>query len=452
MGEVYTHQAQAVEAALAGHDVLQVTPTASGKTLGFLLPILDQLARGEGGRSLLLFPTKALAQDQLAGARRLAELAGIEGLIETYDGDTPPGLRRSVELGGHLVLTNPDMLHAALLPHHTKWAKFFADLRYVVIDELHVYRGVFGSHVANVLRRLLRLADHYGSHPAVLMASATVANPGALARHLTGRSPVVIDESGAPEGERLIAILNPPELLPGTNTRPAPLGLAVDIAAAGLAEGVPTILFVKSRRMVELAYRRLSEKVPKVRVAPYRGGYLPNERRRIEAGLRSGQLKGVVSTNALELGVDIGQLDLAVLAGLPPSIASTWQQIGRSGRRQMASMSVIVAGSEPRDQYMARHPDLFFGSPVESALVNPDNLHVLLAHLGASAFEMPFSPDETFGGTGDLTTLLAFLADGGVLRQAGGRYFFAQASFPAKDISLRTGAESNVVIVDTSAG
>lgn len=449
---LYTHQAEAVQAALEGRDVLQITPTASGKSLGFILPILHTLTENPDSRSLLLFPTKALAQDQLAATRQLAAAAGLGALIETYDGDTPPGLRRSAELGGRVILTNPDMLHAALLPHHTKWRALFTNLTYVIVDELHTYRGVFGSHVANVLRRLFRLSEHYGSHPVLLMASATVGNPEELAQRLTGRDPVIVTRSGAARGPRLVGLLNPPSLIAGSAVRPSPLDLAVHATSVALSRDVPTILFVRSRLDVEIAYRRLLETVPSTRVAPYRGGYLPNERRRIEAGLRSGEIRGVVSTNALELGVDIGQLDTAVLAGFPPTMASTWQEIGRSGRGLAPSVALVVAGPGPRDQYLFRHPEQFFEARTEGALLNPDNLHILVDHVKASAFELPFDPLDSFGGGEDLETLLAFLADGGVLRHAGGRYFYASPSFPAHDISLRTGGQENVVIVDTTAG
>lgn len=450
---LFSHQARAIEEALLGHDVLQVTPTASGKSLGFLLPVLDAVIRDPASRALFIFPTKALAQDQLAQSRLLAREAGMSALIETYDGDTPPGLRRAAELGGHVILTNPDMLHSALLPHHTKWIKFLAGLKYVVIDELHTYRGIFGSHMANVLRRLMRLSAHYGSHPTLLMASATVGNPEELARRLTGRDATIIDESGAPSGERLVAILNPPPLIPQTGIRPSPLTLAVDLTERTLAEKTPTILFVPSRTQVEVAYRRLSARLPKGIVASYRGGYLPSERRKIEAGLRSGEILGVVTTNALELGVDIGQLDVSILAGFPPTVASSWQQIGRAGRRQTASAAFIVAGPSPRDQFLSRHPELFFGASPESALLNPDNLHVLVDHLKISAFELPFKEGETFGdGNQDLESLLDFLSSGDILRKAGSRYFYAGASFPAHEISLRMASHANVVIFDTTKG
>ncbi len=451
----YTHQAQAFDTIHAGDDVVIVTPTASGKTLCYALPILQAIAEDPAARALLLFPTKALGQDQVAEFAELARASGVRVSASTYDGDTPAPIRAAVRSAGQVVVTNPDMLHAAILPHHTKWFQLFEQLRYIVIDELHTYRGVFGGHVANVLRRLLRICAHYGSHPVIVCCSATIGNPGELAEALTGRPVRIVDRNGAPAGERHLLLVDPPLLDPATGARGSAVTLAQRWALPFLRAGRQTIVFGRSRVAVELLLTGLRESLresrgPRSRVRGYRGGYLPTERRAIERGLRDGEILGVVATNALELGVDIGRLDVAIVAGYPGSIAGTWQQFGRAGRRGGTSVAVLVASGAPVDQYVVHHPAFLLDGPPEEARVDPDNLHVLLAHLRAAAFELPFEPGERFG-PGAADDLLAFLGEEGHVRQAGdGRWYWSSENFPASEISLRTAAQENVVIIDTT--
>ncbi len=452
---LYTHQAEALDAVRAGRDVCVVTPTASGKSLCYELPVLQALADDPSARALWLFPTKALGQDQVVAFRELAMAAGLPVSASTYDGDTPAPIRSTIRAAGQVVVTNPDMLHAAILPHHTKWFQLFEQLRVIVIDELHTYRGLFGSHVANVLRRLLRLCAHYGSHPVIVTCSATIANPGELATFLTGRAPLVIDRSGAPSGERHLLFVDPPLVDAASGARGSSLTLAQRWALPFLRAGRQTIVFGRSRTAVELILTGLRETLrehagPRSRVRGYRGGYLPTERRAIEEGLRSGEVLGVVSTNALELGVDIGRLDAAILAGYPGSIAATRQQAGRAGRRLGPSVAVLVASAAPVDQYIVHHPEFILNQPPEEARIDPDNLHVLLAHLKAAAFELPFAPGDLFG-PGPADDLLAFLAEDGHVHQGDdGRWYWSSENFPASAVSLRTAAEENVVIIDTT--
>jgi DEAD/DEAH box helicase domain-containing protein len=453
---LYTHQAEALAAVRAGRDVCVVTPTASGKSLCYELPVLQALADDPSARALWLFPTKALGADQVAAFRTLAGTAGLEVSTATYDGDTPAPIRSAIREAGQVVVTNPDMLHAAILPHHTKWFQLFEQLTVIVVDELHLYRGLFGSHVGNVLRRLLRICRHYGSNPVIVTCSATIANPGELATRLTGRTPLVVDRNGAPAGERHVLFVDPPVVDAPSGARGSALTLAQRWALPFLQAGRQTIVFGRSRTGVELLLTGLREALrqhggPRARVRGYRGGYLPTERRAIEEGLRDGDVLGVVSTNALELGVDIGRLDVAILAGYPGSIAATWQQFGRAGRRQDASVAILVATSAPVDQYVVHHPEFVLDRPPEEARLDPDNLHVLLAHLKAAAFELPFTPGEVFG-PGPADDLLAFLGeDGHVHAGDDGRWYWASPdNFPASSISLRTAAEENVVIIDTT--
>jgi DEAD/DEAH box helicase domain-containing protein len=453
---LYTHQAEALAAVRAGRDVCVVTPTASGKSLCYELPVLQALAEDPSARALWLFPTKALGADQVAAFRTLAGTAGLEVSTATYDGDTPAPIRSAIREAGQVVVTNPDMLHAAILPHHTKWFQLFEQLTVIVVDELHLYRGLFGSHVGNVLRRLLRICRHYGSNPVIVTCSATIANPGELATRLTGRTPLVVDRNGAPAGERHVLFVDPPVVDAPSGARGSALTLAQRWALPFLQAGRQTIVFGRSRTGVELLLTGLREALrqhggPRARVRGYRGGYLPTERRAIEEGLRDGDVLGVVSTNALELGVDIGRLDVAILAGYPGSIAATWQQFGRAGRRQDASVAILVATSAPVDQYVVHHPEFVLDRPPEEARLDPDNLHVLLAHLKAAAFELPFTPGEVFG-PGPADDLLAFLGeDGHVHAGDDGRWYWASPdNFPASSISLRTAAEENVVIIDTT--
>jgi DEAD/DEAH box helicase domain-containing protein len=452
---LYRHQADAVEAVRAGEDVVVVTPTASGKSLCYLVPTLQALAEDPTARALYLFPTKALGQDQVAELGELSRAAGLQINASTYDGDTPNPIRSAIRSAGQVVVTNPDMLHAAILPHHTKWFQLFEQLRIIVIDELHTYRGLFGSHVANVLRRLLRICAHYGSHPVIVCCSATIGNPTELAAALTGRRPRLVDRNGAPSGERHVVMVQPPLLDPATGARGSALTLATRWALPFLRAGRQTLVFGRSRVGVELMLSTLRESLrlgdgPRSRVRGYRGGYLPTERRAVERGLRDGELLGVVSTNALELGVDVGQLDVAILAGYPGSIAATWQQMGRAGRRQGTSVAVLIAGGGPVDRYVVQHPEFLLASPPEEARLDPDNLHVLLAHLKAACFELPFEPGERFGPS-EAEPLLAFLGEEGLVRRASDdRWYWSNENFPASSVSLRTAAEENVVIIDTT--
>jgi DEAD/DEAH box helicase domain-containing protein len=373
----------------------------------------------------------------------------------TYDGDTPQDARRAVRARANLVLTNPDMLHSGILPHHTKWAVLFQNLRFVVIDELHAYRGVFGSHVANVVRRLKRLCRHYGSNPQFVMASATIANPRELAERLTGESVAEVSENGAPRGDKLFLCYNPPVVNAELGIRAPYLGEAARLAVRFLQARIPTIVFAQSRLATEVLLGAIKGGVADRTgdagiVRGYRGGYLPGRRRAVEQGLRAGDVLGVVSTNALELGVDIGHLDVAVLAGYPGTIASLWQQAGRAGRRAGSSAAVFVATSAPLDQFMVAHPDYLFGTPPEHARVNPDNPFILVNHLKCGAFELPFGGEERLGEL-DVRRYLAALEDEGVLHQAGGRWHWASETYPADHISLRTVTSDNFLVIDTTA-
>jgi DEAD/DEAH box helicase domain-containing protein len=451
---LYSHQAEALEALRAGQDVAIVTPTASGKSLCYNLPVLQAIAEDPAARALYLFPTKALSQDQLAEFRDLAGLAGMYLSAAVYDGDTPAPIRAVVREAGQVVVTNPDMLSTAILPHHTKWFQLFEQVRYIVIDEAHTYRGIFGSHVANVLRRLLRICAHYGSAPRLVCCSATIGNPGQLAETLTGRPFRVIDRSGAPQGERHVVVLDPIPLDRRSGVRPGPHALSYRAALAFLRAGRQTIVFGRARVAVELLLTSLREAMregrgPIERVRGYRGGYLPNERRAIESGLRSGEILGVVSTNALELGIDIGRLDVAILAGYPGTIAATRQQMGRAGRRGEPSVAILVAGAGALDRYVATHPEYLLETTPEEARLDPENIHVLLAHLRAATFELPFDPGEHFG-SAPADDLLAFLAEESHVRQADdGRWYWASENFPASEIDLRVAAPENVLIIDT---
>ena len=454
IGELYSHQARAWELIEKGHHVVVVTPTASGKTLCYNLPALQALVHQPDARVLYLFPTKALAQDQLAELEELARQLP-EMRMFTYDGDTPQDARRAVRARANLVLTNPDMLHSGILPHHTKWASLFQNLRYIVIDELHAYRGVFGSHLANVLRRLRRICRHYGSAPQFIMASATIANPGELARRLTGEPVEEITESGAPTGDKVFVCYNPPVVNRELGIRAPYLGEAAKLAVRFLREKIATIIFAQSRLATEVLLTAIKSGVADRTgdsgiVRGYRGGYLPTRRRAVEKGLREGEVLGVVSTNALELGVDIGHLDVAVLAGYPGGISSLWQQAGRAGRRSGRSAAVLVATSAPLDQFMMTHPDYLFGTPPEHARVNPNNPFILVNHLKCAAFELPIGDDERFGEL-DIRRFLGALEDEGVLHHAGRHWHWAAETYPADHVSLRTVTTDNFLVIDTTA-
>ena len=451
---LYTHQARAYTSVREDRHLVVVTPTASGKTLCYNLPVLQRILEKPTSRALYLFPTKALAQDQLAELGALAAHLPIEIRADTYDGDTAPGRRTQIREAGHIVLTNPDMLHTGILPHHTRWRRLFSSLEYVVIDELHTYRGVFGSQVANVIRRLKRICEFYGSAPRFLCASATIGNPLQLAHRLLEAEDVeLVDRSGAPRGEKRLVFYNPPLLDRHLGVRRSSLLEARRIAAPWLRRHIQTILFCRSRLQVEVMLSYLQQDLaPRLdaqhRIRGYRSGYLPLQRRSIEAGLRSGEVTGVVSTNALELGIDIGSLQAAILVGYPGTIASTWQQLGRAGRKSGA-VAVFVASSSPLDQFIVRHPEYFLGSSPEEGLVDPDNLLVLAGHLQAGLFELPFVDQERLGGA-DVQPLLEMFSEDGSATRSGDRWFWSREAFPAESVSLRRMAADNVVIIDTS--
>jgi len=454
MERLYSHQADAYNAVRRGRHLVVVTPTASGKTLCYNLPVLQRLLEQPDRRALYLFPTKALAQDQLAELSGLKHGLPIDLRVDTYDGDTSPGRRTAIREGGHVVMTNPDMLHAGLLPHHTRWRRLFSSLDFVVIDELHMYRGLFGSQVANVIRRLKRICAFYGSSPTFICTSATIANPLQLAQKLLEEDNIeLVERNGAPRGERRLIFYNPPLLNREMGVRRSSMLEARRIAAPWIRGGVQTIVFCRSRLQVEvmLSYLR-QDLAPRLdaaqRVRGYRAGYLPLHRREIEAGLRSGEITSVVSTNALELGIDIGSLQTAILVGYPGTIASTWQQLGRAGRRS-GSVGVFVASSSPLDQFIVRHPEYFLNSDPEEGLIDPDNLLLLAGHLQAGLFELPFEDQERLG-RADVHELLELFEEDGSASRSGGRWFWSRQAFPADEIHLRRIAADNVVIIDTS--
>jgi DEAD/DEAH box helicase domain-containing protein len=451
--KLYAHQAAAAELARTGKDFVVVTPTASGKTLCYNLPVLNAVLENPDTRALYLFPTKALAQDQLAELHDLATRLDDSFGVFTYDGDTPGDARKAIRERGHIILTNPDMLHTGILPHHTKWMRLFENLRYIVLDELHTYRGVFGSHLANVLRRLARIAQFYGSTPQFICCSATIANPGELAGQLIEREVGTVEENGAPAAEKLFVFYNPPMVNRNLGIRRSYLNETTRVAKELLARKLQTIVFANSRLHTEVLLTYLQQANPPQPggaepIRGYRGGYLPGERREIERGLREGRVRGVVATNALELGIDIGSLDACVMAGYAGSIASTWQRAGRAGRRSGTSCAVLVASSAPLDQFIVQHPDYFFGRSPEHAYVQPDNLEILVNHLKCAAFELPIAPEERFGGV-NVAELCERLAEAGFLHRSGGNWHWVQEAYPADTVSLRSVTSDNFVIIDT---
>jgi DEAD/DEAH box helicase domain-containing protein len=461
LSPLYTHQAAAVEAALAGENVTVVTGTASGKTLCYNLPVLQSLLTDSEARALYLFPTKALAQDQAAELASFLEALRAEPAVAVrlYDGDTPPGHRRAIRDEARLLITNPDMLHAGILPHHPRWAAFFEGLRWVVIDELHVYRGVFGSNVANVLRRLRRLCRFYNADPRFILTSATIANPKEHAERLI-EAPVRLvppDLDGSPRAEKHVMIYNPPVIDPALGIRRAYTLETTRLAARFLAGDVQTVVFARARLTTEVILGYLRDAVRQdggdpAAVRGYRGGYLPLERRAIEHGLREGSVRGVVATNALELGVDIGQMGAALIAGYPGTIAGIWQQAGRAGRRTEASAALLIASGAPLDQFIALHPAFLFDSPHEQALINPDNLAIVARHLRCATFELPFGDEERFGTYAETQDLLSVMAEDGDLHHSGGAYRWVADEYPAQGVSLRSSGDHPVVIQQVSDG
>jgi len=456
--QLYTHQAEAIEHALAGRHTVVVTPTASGKTLCYNAPVLDAILKDPSSRALYLFPTKALAQDQLAELQTMCEAldaaTGEKIGVFTYDGDTPQDARRTIRSRAQIVLSNPDMVHSGILPHHPRWAKLFENLRYVIIDELHAYRGVFGSHLCNVLRRLRRICRHYGSNPVFLCSSATIRNPRELAERLTEQPFELVDRNGAPRGEKFFVFVNPPVVNHQLGIRRSYLAETRRVASEFLKRNLQLIVFAQSRLSTEILTTYLKDDFEGVPGGPekirgYRGGYLPLRRREIEKGLRDGAVRAVVSTNALELGIDIGALDVSIMAGYPGTIAATWQRAGRAGRRSGRSAAVMVASSAPLDQFVVRNPSYFFDASPERALIDPDNLHILVDHIKCAAFELPFSATETFGRP-DAQEILGILSEQGLVHRAGEEapWTWTNESYPADAVSLRSVSSDNFVIVD----
>jgi DEAD/DEAH box helicase domain-containing protein len=462
----YTHQAAAVEHAVARHNVVITTPTASGKTLCYNAPVLSAVLRDPSTRALYLFPTKALAQDQLAELHTLSDQLSRRSDLEigvfTYDGDTPQDARRAIRGRAHIVLSNPDMVHSGILPHHPRWAKLFENLQFVIIDELHAYRGVFGSHLTNVLRRLRRICRHYGSNPTFICSSATIANPRELAEALVEQPFELVSESGAPRGEKWFLFVNPPVVNQQLGIRRSYLAETRRLAAEFLKRKLQVIVFAQSRLSTEILTTYLKddfEGPPGTRdqIRGYRGGYLPQRRREIEKGLREGSVRAVVSTNALELGIDIGALDACVMAGYPGTIAATWQRAGRAGRRSGRSAAVLVASSAPLDQFVVRNPSYFFDAAPERALINPDNLHILVDHVKCAAFELPFTTSEQYG-RHDVQEVLGVLQESGFIHRADGEeggdgiWQWTNESYPADAVSLRSISSDNFVVIDMTDG
>jgi DEAD/DEAH box helicase domain-containing protein len=451
---LYSHQAEAIEQVQNGKDVAIVTPTASGKTLCYNLPVLNRKLSTPSSKAFYLFPTKALSQDQRVELQNLIERLGRPIKTFTYDGDTPQDARQAIRAQGDVVITNPDMLHTGILPHHTKWVTFFQNLGFVVIDELHTYRGVFGSHMTNVLRRLDRICRFYGSRPQFICCSATIANPKDLAERLLEREVHLVERNGAPSSEKIFAFYNPPVVNKELGIRGNHIHAARRLVSPFIKQGIQTILFVTSRLNVEVLTKYLKDRFEKRledkgKVRGYRGGYLPEVRREIEKGLKEKEVKAVVSTNALELGIDIGDLDVCIIAGYPGTIASTYQQAGRAGRRAEKSLVVLIARSQPMDQFIIENPDYFFGSSPEYGLINPDNLLILLSHIQCAAFELPFRDGDRFGKE-DLDELLRYLEEKGTLHHAGGHWYWTRDAYPAEKVSLRSTSEENFVVVDTT--
>lgn len=450
--KLYSHQSEAIASVLAGQHTVVVTPTASGKTMCYNLPVIQRVLEDRAARALYMFPTKALSQDQLAELMELDAKVGSELGVFTYDGDTPSDARRAVRTRGHVVITNPDMLHTGILPHHTRWARFFSDLRYVVLDELHTYRGVFGSHIANVLRRLQRICKFHGSNPVFILCSATIANPQEHAENLLGVPVSIVNRSGAPTGQKTVVFYNPPIISKELGIRRSYISVTRRIAAHFFREGVRGIIFASSRLNVEVLTRYLKDRFERTfedegKIRGYRGGYLPSVRREIERGLRAGKVLGVISTNALELGIDIGALELAVIAGYPGTIASTWQQAGRAGRRHGESAVIMVGRSDPLDQFLMQNPGYFFEATPEHARINPENLSILLSHLKCACFEIPMEAHEGFG-KASVGELLEYLAENGVIYSAGGQFHWSDQTYPADGISLRSASPENFVVMN----
>ncbi|MEE8381799.1 MAG: DEAD/DEAH box helicase, partial [Thermodesulfobacteriota bacterium] len=452
--KLYTHQHLSWRLLKEGKNIVVVTPTASGKTLCYNLPVLEAMLKNPSSRAIYLFPTKALSQDQKTELNETIKHLGEEIRIFTYDGDTPQDARKAIRARGHIILTNPDMLHAGILPHHTKWIKLFENLKYIVIDELHNYRGVFGSHLANILRRLKRIAKFYGAQPQFILCTATIANPLEMAEKMTEEPVSLVDNNGAPRGEKYFIFFNPPVVNKFLGIRRSYVNESRRIASLFIKSNLQTIVFAKSRLITEILVTYLKEDIEKTikkkgLIRGYRGGYLPLKRREIEKGLREGTIKGVISTNALELGIDIGSLDIAVLAGYPGTISSTWQRAGRAGRKTGRSAAVLVASSAPIDQFIINNPDYFFSKNPEKALINPDNLSILVSHIECATFELPFAEKDKFGHV-EIGEILKFLEEEKLVHHSKDKWFWTSDAYPADGVSLRSISSDNFVVVDTS--
>lgn len=450
--KLYSHQFKTWEILQQGKNTVIVTPTASGKTLCYNLPVLDTVLKNPSARALYLFPTKALAQDQRAELDETINLLGVEIRIFTYDGDTPQDARKAIRSRGHIILTNPDMLHTAILPHHTKWIKLFENLHYVVIDELHNYRGIFGSHLANIIRRLKRITSFYGASPRFILSTATIGNPFEIAEKMIEQPVSLIDENGAPRGEKYFIFYNPPVVNKHLGIRSSYVNETRRLSRIFLKNNLQTIVFAQSRLITEILLTYLKDDIEKNvnqegLIRGYRGGYLPLKRREIEKNLREGTILGVVSTNALELGIDIGSLDVAVMAGYPGTISSTWQRAGRAGRKAGKAAALLVANSSPLNQFIINHPDYFFTKNPEKALINPDNLSILISHIECASFELPFVDGEKFG-QADIKDILTFLEDEGYLHHSQDKWYWTSDAYPADGVSLRSVSSDNFVVVD----
>ena len=451
---LYIHQHRSWERLKKGENIVVVTPTASGKTLCYNLPVLDAILKNPSARAIYLFPTKALSQDQRAELDETIKLLQEEIRIFTYDGDTPQDARKAIRSRGHIILTNPDMLHTGILPHHTKWIKLFENLKYIVIDELHNYRGIFGSHLANVLRRLKRIAQFYGSQPQFILCTATIANPQEIAERMIEEPVSLVDDNGAPRGEKYFIFYNPPVVNRHLGIRRSYVNESRRVASIFLKNDLQTIVFAPSRLITEVLVTYLKEDIEKTikeegLIRGYRGGYLPLKRREIEKELRLGKIRGVVSTNALELGIDIGSLDIAVLASYPGTISSTWQRAGRAGRKRKGSAAVLVASSSPLDQFIINNPDYFFSKNPEKALINPDNLSILVSHIECAAFELPFIEGEKFG-RADIDEILKFLEEEKLVHHSKDKWYWTSDAYPADGVSLRSISSDNFVVVDAT--
>lgn len=450
--KLFSHQAQGIQEVLKGNNLVVSTPTASGKTLIYNTVTLDALSKDPESKSLYLFPTKALSQDQLSELFELNTLLGDTLGLYTYDGDTPQSMRKAIRKNAQIVISNPYMLHSGILPHHTKWINLFENLKYIVIDELHYYTGVFGSHMANIIRRLKRICQFYRSKPVFIMSSATISNPKDLAQSIIEDDVLLINKNGAPRGEKYLVFFNPPVVNRQLGIRQSYVSIARQVAGIFLKNGLQVITFANSRLVTEVLVKYLKADFEKKitdsgKIRGYRGGYLPQKRREIEKGLRKGEIQAVVSTNALELGIDIGSLDAAVLAAYPGTISSTWQRLGRAGRRSSKSVGVLISSSSPVNQFIVNHPEYFTEKSPEIGRINPDNLTILIDHIKCASFELPFVKNEHFGNE-NLEEILNYLAENKILFQKQDKWFWTDEGYPADAVSINRITSDNFIVVD----